>query len=98
MTTEKSNQPQDLDRLIISFVRAQKPETVEDLVEMVLEKRSFSREEIIEHVLILKSEGKLSLKETRKVSFSGFIFSESCTWFWVVAILAFSTAKIFHTP
>ncbi|MHA1839742.1 MAG: DUF1616 domain-containing protein [Candidatus Ranarchaeia archaeon] len=91
MTVGKNKQPEDLDKLIISFVRERKPRTVEDLIEMILEKRSFSREEIIYRVLMLKSKGKLSLKETKKFSSLGFLFSSNYAWFWIVTILAFST-------
>lgn len=94
MPTEEDKKDNSLNELLIKFVREQKPETVGLLVEMIQGQHPFSREEIMEHVLLLQKEGKLSLKETEKAfpsSFLSFILSDRSAWFWVVAVLSFST-------
>lgn len=97
MTSEKNKKDEKLNELIINFVREQKPETVEELIEMMLNQYSFSKEQIIEHVSVLHSEGKISLKETKETfpsSFSGFILSDRSAWFWIIAVLTFSTVAV----
>ena len=97
MPTEEDKKDKSLDELLIKFVREQKPETVGLLVEMIQRQHLFSREEIMEHVLLLQKEGKLSLKETEKAfpsSFLSFILSDRSAWFWVVAVLSFSTIVV----
>ncbi len=94
MTNEKNKKDEDLNELIINFVREQKPNTVEKLTEMMLNRYPFSEEQIIEHVSVLHSEGKISLKETKDAfpsSFLSFILSDRSAWFWILAILTFST-------
>ena len=97
MATEKDKRDKNLDELLIKFVREQKPETVEQLAEMIQEQHHFNKEEIMEHVSLLQSEGKLSLKETKKAfpsSFPSFILSDRSAWFWIIAVLAFSTSVV----
>ena len=94
MAAKKHKKDKNLDELLIKFVTKQKPETVEQLAEMIQEQHYFSREEIMEHILLLQSEGKLSLKETKKAippSFLSFILSDRSAWFWIIAFTAFST-------
>lgn len=97
MAAEKDKRAKSLDELLIKFVREQKPETVEQLAEMIQEQHHFNKEEIMEHVLLLQSEGNLSLQETKKAfpsSFPNFILSDRSAWFWIIAVLAFSTIVV----
>jgi len=100
MATKKEKKAKNLDKLLIKLVRKQKPETVEQLAEMIQEQHRFSREEIMERVLLLQSEGRLSLKETKKAYpsfFLSFIFSDRSAWFWIIAVIAYSTIVVVAT-
>lgn len=86
---------QDLNELIVTFVRERKPETFEQLVDMVEKLHYFSREEIVEYVLFLQNENKILLSQTRTElphSFQVFIFSEKCVWFWIIVTIVLSAA------
>lgn len=97
MSTEKARRGEELDKLLISLVKEQKPQTVEELVEMIPERCSCSKEEIIERISLMQDRGTLSLKRSKAsvpTTFLGFVLSDSSVWFWIVIILAISTVSL----
>jgi hypothetical protein len=70
-----------------------KPETVEQLVKLVQQEYSLSKQEITSLLVQLQNEGKVRLGESDPagpLTLRKYIFSPNATWFWIVAILVVS--------
>ena len=85
----------------IKHVIVNEPETVEELVDLVRLKYSNSeREEILERILELLSEGKIALREKRKPPSSkvgSYVFSRDAWWYWSIIVLAATTTFLVFT-
>jgi hypothetical protein len=100
MSTEETEQWEELDKLLVNLVREQKPETVQQLVEMVHERYSYPEDEIIERVSVLQDRGHLSLGWTRELfpaSFLGYVFSDFSGWFWFIVASTLSITFVVST-
>jgi hypothetical protein len=79
---------------ILSVTKNQKPETLDQLVQKVYQETpSFSKEEILDKIMTLKSEGKISLTAQLQTAtrFSVYARGGSALWFWITTALAIST-------
>lgn len=97
MPTEKTRRWEDLDKLLINLTMERRPETVQQLVEMINKRFSYREDEIIERISVLQDERRLSLlktKETFPTTFTGYILSGFSSWFWFVVIFAVVTALL----
>jgi len=95
MPDKEDKQEGDLKELILKVAKEKEPKTADDLVKLVLEQRSTSKERIVEEILTLNNEGKLSLKQVQLPSqtyFRTYILSTHCTWFWITSALTLSAA------
>ena len=63
MNTKESNQNNALKTLILKFIVEKKPETVEDLIDIILAEKTVNKKLLVENIMTLKKEGKLSFKE-----------------------------------
>jgi len=95
MPDKEDKQQGDLKELILKVAKEKEPKTADDLVKLVLQQRSVSKERIVEEILTLNNEGKISLKQvqlTSQTSFRTYILSTHCTWFWITSALTLSAA------
>jgi hypothetical protein len=102
LAKKKNRRKNDLDKLILETVENSKPSTVQKLVGLVKERNELPEQRIMEHVLNLQSEGKLTFKEnpTELSETAGsFLFSNHALWYWITTILVIvSAASVFTIP
>jgi len=89
-----------INQYIIGIVRNEHPETVEQLVELVQQKFSAPQREIMEHILYLKKQGKLTFKDhlaQPPTTIKDYLFSTQAVWFWVITALALASTAVAFT-
>jgi len=90
----------DLREQILDLVRDEEPETVNELVDLLVERTDVSREKALEGVVELENEGRLSLATPpRDVPgrLKDYLFSLHSTWFWIIIILSGATTLTVFT-
>lgn len=75
-----------IDKRILQIIAGKNPETIGQLVELVRQEIGFSDKEILEHILILQSEGKITLKRTSVAKFSAYTILSRAYWYWTALI------------
>jgi len=92
----------DFDQTLIKTIGDEHPETLEEAVRLVSLGSPEGKEAIMERVLRLESEGKISFEKSSALvpsSFTGYFFSEWTGWFWCVFSLAvLASIIIFVNP
>ena len=83
-----------LTETIIQLIKNRKPNDVQELVNRVKEKTAISESKIIEHIIRLQSQGKITLKSvqtppTKKLSI--YLKTKEASWYWITLILAATT-------
>ena len=100
--SRKNLNPLVLDQHILHVVKTHNPATVQELVELIQQEYSLPQDEIVEHVINLQSQEKLTLHENRSPSHSttiGYVLSPQAYWYWIIMTLAFvTTIFIFTVP
>jgi len=90
-----------IDEYIKNVIEKDKPETVEQLVNLVkLEYSRYGRKEILERILELHGAGKIVLEEKPKPPSSRtgrYVFSRDAWWYWTVIVLAVATVFLVFT-
>lgn len=84
----------DLREQITELVKTEKPETVDKLVDLVMESTETSRQEVLRQVVELENEGRLSLTPPpREVpeKLNDYLLSVHAAWFWLVLFLSAAT-------
>jgi len=84
---------ESIDKHILQAIARKNPETVEQLVELVRRKDNFSEEEILNRILILQNEGKITLKKTPISKISTYTILGRAYWYW--ATLIFTGITVF---
>ena len=91
-----------MDRYILSVIKKENPENVEKLVEFLKNRLHLPEQEILERILYLQTQGKLTFKEPIvrfPQSFINYIFSHQVYWYWITILLASSsTLSTFIIP
>jgi hypothetical protein len=89
-----------IERFIINTVKEKRPETVEELVQLVQKEFSISNEEAMKHIIELSNKGKLRLEELSVPSTpKSYIFSMKAAWYWTTIFLALATSlTVFTIP
>jgi hypothetical protein len=83
-----------LSETIIHAIEKEKPESLKQLVTIVKQRSSASEQKIIQHVLQLESEGKISLQKPPKPppqKLTDYLRTGEAYWYWITIILAIST-------
>ena len=83
-----------LTQVIVQLLRDGKPQSVEQLIEMTKTETSVSEQKIIEQVLQLQSQGKITLKElTSPVpqNLSIYLKTRKSYWYWATVIFTTTT-------
>jgi hypothetical protein len=86
---------------IIQLIKDEKPRNLEQLVNLAKEKFSIPEQKVIEHVLRLQSEGRISLIEqpTRSQKLAPYLKTEKASWYWVTIVLIIaSVIAVFAIP
>jgi len=90
-----------MNEYILKAIKEKKPENIKQLAEIVQQRFSLPKEEIIEHVLKLQSEGKITLKETAPPPiperFHHFLRTSQAYWYWTTILLALATTILVFT-
>ncbi|MEM2111560.1 MAG: DUF1616 domain-containing protein [Candidatus Bathyarchaeia archaeon] len=97
--SKKSSKDQ-LSQLILQLVEQNKPANVEQLVTLVKEKTGASKKKIIDQILRLQSEGKITFHKTTPPlipKFSVYLRTEHAYWFWATIITATVTTVVVFT-
>jgi hypothetical protein len=86
---------------IIQLIKDEKPRNLEQLVNLAKEKFSIPEQKVIEHVLRLQSQGRISLTEqpTRSQKLAPYLKTEKASWYWVTIVLIItSVIAVFAIP
>ncbi len=100
MTSQPEHQ--DLSTTILQIVREMKPETVSQLARLVEEASPASKQEILDKIMQLQSDGKLALTPQpphRPLSLSAYLKTYDAAWYWTtLALTLASITAIFAIP
>ena len=92
----------DFDQALIKTIGDEHPETLEEAIRLVSLRFPEGKEAIMERILRLESEGKISFEKplsTVASSFTEYFFSDWTRWFWVVFSLALvASVMVFVVP
>ena len=86
---------------IIQLIEDKKPRNLQLLINLAKEKFSMPEQKIIEHVLRLQSQGRISLVEqpTRSQKLGPYLKTEKASWYWVTIVLIIASAiAVFAIP
>jgi hypothetical protein len=86
---------QETAQTIIKIVKEQKPETVQQLVDMAKTILNKPEDKILETVLQLQNDGKIKLAKTAQQApqeLSAYLRTEDAYWYWITLLLAMATA------
>ena len=90
----KNRKTSNLNEHIIQIVKNKHPKTVKQLLELVQQQHQLPQEEIIEHILHLQNQGRLTFKEdTTSIpsSLRSYLSSSYSYWYWITITLALVT-------
>lgn len=90
----------ELDQQIIHTVETAKPENVKQLIDQVQATSTRPKQEILDRIMQLQQEEKISLKPTQTptpVKLTSYLGSNQAFWYWITMILAVATAIVVFT-
>jgi len=97
-----SRQDSSLAQTIIQLVEDKKPQNVQQLVTLIKANTSTPDQKILELVIRLQTEGKITLQETPKPipqELSTYLTTKEAYWYWITIILAATTTlAVFTIP
>lgn len=92
----------ELELELTKLIKEKRPESVKELLSPVQEKFSISEMKLVEFILEMQSQGKLSLKpppSSTPLSLAGYLRTREASWFWINLILAtVVTSLVILTP
>jgi len=91
-----------LTQTIIQLIEDKKPRNIQQLVDLAKEETSIPKQDIIEHVLRLQSQGKITLKELPKPppqKLDTYLKTKEAYWYWTTIVLTLATTlTVFTVP
>ena len=96
----KQSKSSTVDQRIIEIVKEKDPETVEQLINLVQSKHAMPREKILDAIIKLQNQGKISLKppKTRPdLTLTKYLVSPKAYWYWAVIALSIATTILVFT-
>ena len=90
----------EINQYILKVVKEKRPDDVRQLVEAVQKEFSIPEGEILENILRLQNEGKITLTESPKPipqTFTRYLFSKQAYWYWTTMLIAAITATLVLT-
>lgn len=97
---ENSKSP-DTDQQILRIVKEKRPQSVEQLLSIAKDELKIQEQELLELLLKMQSEGKITLKKQMRPAtcFSVYIKSEHTFWYWATITTAvITTIVVFIVP
>lgn len=91
---DKKPKTSTLNEHIIQIVKNKNPKTVRQLVELVRQQHQLPQEDILDHILNLQNQGKLTFKEGTvppPSSPRNYLLSSDSYWYWITITLAVIT-------
>jgi len=98
--TKKHSKSSTIDQHITQIVNERNPETVEQLIELVQSKHAIPRQKILDAIIKLQNQGKISLKppKTRPdLTLTKYLVSPKAYWYWAVIALSIATTILVFT-
>ena len=86
-----------LDQTIVQVIKQDKPQNVKQLISLVKERLPIPEEEILETILKLQSEGKISLAKQQPPAspkLVAYLKTEQALWYWLSLAIAIATAAV----
>ena len=99
--TKKENMKAHLDEIILKIIMKEKPETVEQLINIIKEKQGIPKESIMNHIIKLRDENKIKIREAQIHYFTSMkehLFSFNAAWYWIILIITIATMISTLTP
>ena len=90
----------DTSQIIIEIIKEKKPQTIEQLLSLAKERLQIPEQKMIETVLRLQSEGKITLlkKQPQAPSkLTTYLKTEQTHWYWITIATAILTAAVVFT-
>lgn len=84
-----------LTQIIMQLIEIKKPQNVQQLINLVNDKTSIPEAEILEQIVRLNCQGKISLKELPRPTvrkLSAYLKTREAHWYWITLILATAAA------
>ena len=98
----KNTKDTTIEERILLVVEKEKPRDVEQLTNMIQQRFLLPRHKILEQILKLQSEGKITLKETSPsipLKLTEYLSSTQAYWYWTTVILTIATTiLVFSVP
>lgn len=92
--TKKHTADSAFNDYVVKLIKNQKPETVNQLKELIKQEYPLPEEEIMRLLARMESEGKIRLKEKEApvpMTTLGYVFSREASWYWTTILLAIAT-------
>ena len=90
----------ELVQTIIQVIKQKEPQTVKQLAGFVTERVSVGEREIVESILKLQSQGKITLKEPLNLTSQNlvsYLKTGKASWYWITVTLAATTTFVVFT-
>lgn len=98
--SKKHSKSSAINQRIIEIVKEKDPETVEQLINLVRSKHSVPRQKILDAIIKLQNQGKISLKQPKaqfNFTITEYIVSTKAYWYWTIIALSLATTILVFT-
>ena len=85
---------------ILQTVKHEKPKDVQQLANRIHQKYPLPKHEIVDHIIRLQNEGKLTLTEpspSTPLTLTGYLYSPQAYWYWTTLLLTIATTILVFT-
>jgi len=96
----KNSTEKELAQTIIKVIKEEKPQTVKQLASFVRERVSVGEREIVDLILKLQGEGKITLEKPLKSTpqnLISYLKTGKASWYWITVTLAATTTFVVFT-
>jgi len=98
--SKKHSKSSKVNQRIIEIVKEKDPETVEQLINLVQSKHSIPRQKILDAIIKLQNQGKITLKQPKaqfNFTITEYIVSPKAYWYWTIVALSLATTILVFT-
>lgn len=99
--TKTKAEPTSINEFILQIIKEKKPEDIKQLTKIIEKQFSLSEQEIVEYLLRLQSEGKITLKKTTPLQIPKklphFLRTGQAYWYWTTILLTVTTTIVVFT-
>jgi len=97
---KNNSDKEKIDAIIIQLINEKNPQTVEKLMNLTKEKSQLSEQKILDAILKLQTEGKISFQTQppkTPISFRAYLRTEQALWYWITIVTTILTTIIVFT-